>query len=72
MSYGSVYGGKSTVADLLVNGSDMLYQLLDSSAETQGLVDVMKSILNDWANGKATITDFDFKLFSTDKTVTNN
>lgn len=72
MKYYNVYGGESEVGDLLENGCDMLYQLLDSSAETQGLVDVMKSILNDWANGKATITDFDFKLFSTDKTVTNN
>lgn len=65
VEYNDIYGGKTTVASLLENGEDMLYELLESSEHTQALVDVMKNIMSAYRSGDYRVSDFDdnFNIF---------
>lgn len=64
VEYNDLYGGKTKVGKLLENGSEMLYTLLESSEITQGFVDVMKFIMNEFVNNNYMVETYDFYVFS--------
>lgn len=60
VKYNDVYGGQSEVGDLLENGSDMLFQFMEStSAYNKGLENVMKYIMYRYSNEDFGVTSFD-------------
>lgn len=64
VEYKDLSGGKSKVGKLLENGAEMLYTLLESSERTQGLVEVMKYMMNEFENNNYSVTDFNFYVFN--------
>lgn len=59
VKYDDIYGGQSVVGDLLVNGSDMLFQFMESTTSyNKGLESVMKYILYRYSNEDFGVTDF--------------
>lgn len=67
VEYNDLYGGKSKVGKFLENGSEMLYTLLESSERTQGLVETMKYMMNEFKNNNYSVTEFKFYIFDRDK-----
>lgn len=65
VKYLDLYKGKTRVGELLINGAEMLFELLDSSQNTQGLSDVMRYILWKYSNIDYGITDLNFSIFDT-------
>ena len=68
--YESIYGGKVKVGDLLVNGDEMLFQLLDSSyteekiCNTYGLSNVMRLILQKYTGRDYGVSGLDYSIFN--------
>lgn len=65
VKYLDLYKGKARVGELLINGAEMLFELLDSSQNSQGLSDVMRYILWRYSNIDYGITNVDFSIFDT-------
>lgn len=61
--YKDFYKGTTGVGEMLVNGDQMLFQLLDSSPNTQGLSDVMKYILYKYTGRSYGVEEWDFYAF---------
>jgi len=57
VEYDDIYGGKTKVGDLFENGADVLFQLLESTENTRGLVDVFKYIMHTYTGLDYGITD---------------
>lgn len=66
VEYNDLYGQKSKVGELLENGAEMLYTLLESSERTQGLVETMKYMMNEFKNNNYSVTEFKFYIFDRD------
>lgn len=64
VEYNDLSGGTSKVGKLLENGAEMLYTLLESSERTQGLVEIMKYMMNEFKNNNYSVTNFDFYVFN--------
>lgn len=58
--------GNSTIApgEMLVNGAEMIFQLLDSSENTEGLSDVMRYLLYLYSGKDYGVTSENFGMFS--------
>lgn len=66
IEYRSIYNNNSTVApgEMLVNGAEMIFELLDSSENTEGLSDVMRYLLYLYGGNDYGITNTNFGMFS--------
>ena len=60
VEYLDVYDTKGKVGDLLENGAEMLFQLLESSESTEGLADVFRYIMYLYTGRDYGVTDLDF------------
>ena len=58
VEYNDLYDSTTKVANLLINGEDMLYQLLASSENTEGLVTYMKIALDIYSKGDYSVTEW--------------
>ena len=58
VEYNDLYDSTTKVANLLINGEDMLYQLLASSKNTEGLVTYMKIALDIYSKGDYSVTEW--------------
>lgn len=72
VKYPDLYGKikeKSNVGagDLLVNGAEMFFLLLEESKNTQGLADVMRYILYLYSGNDYGVTSLNFDMFASDK-----
>jgi len=63
VEYNDLYGGKANIGNLLVNGADMLYDLLAAYPSTEGLVQVLKAALHQYVNNNYTVENFEFDIF---------
>ncbi len=62
--YNTVYNTEDRVGKFFINGAEMLLELLRSSDNTRLLADVMKVILNAYAENKVIYTDADFNFYT--------
>lgn len=66
--YGKIQGqSKVGAGDLLVNGAEMFFLLLEKSKNTQGLADVMRYILYLYSGIDYGVTSLNFDMFASDK-----
>jgi len=63
VKYDSVYGGEVKVGELLLSGEEIMYELLESSQNTQGLTIVMKTIMDKYKTGSSSTIDWDFNIY---------
>lgn len=61
--YPDLYDGKSGVGELLENGADMLFELLESKESTEPLTNLMKYIMYRYSGNDYGVTSFNFVTF---------
>lgn len=66
VKYKSLYSSESEVALLLINGADMLFELLESDSKTEGFSPVFRYILHKFSNNDYGVTEWNYELFSSD------
>lgn len=64
VEYEGLYGRKVKVGSMLVIGENMMYELLESSPNTQGLVDVMINIMNKYKTGSSSAINWNFSIYN--------
>lgn len=63
IEYGDLYNSETGAGEMLENGAEMLFQLLDSSENTEGLSDVMRYILYRYNGKDYGVTSFNFSPY---------
>lgn len=64
VKYPDLYKGDTGAGELLINGAEMLFMLLEESKNTQGLSDVMRYILYLYSGIDYGVTSLDFNMFA--------
>lgn len=64
VEYDDIYFSKAKVGNLLENGAEMLFQLLESSESTSGLADVFRYIMYIYTGIDYGVTSLDFYSFN--------
>lgn len=67
VKYDDLYNGETRVGKLLENGSEMMFELLESSPNTQGLVDIMKYIIYRYTGNDYGVTSLNVSIFPLQK-----
>ncbi len=63
--YPDLYKGTAGVGELLENGADMLFELLESNEHTRPMVNTMKYIMYKYSGNDYGVTTFNFVTFNT-------
>ena len=63
VKYKDVYNEQAEVGELLENGADLLFELLDSYSSTEGITQVMKYIMWRYSGIDYGVTTFEFDIF---------
>ena len=71
VEYPDLYRGEAGVGELLENGAEMLFDLLESSEYTRDLVDIMRYIMYRYSGNNYGITSFNFSVFDLEEILGN-